>query len=144
MGKPGPGGHCHGREAQERRRAHHLHVLGVLVDVAVDGNGADAQRLGRAHDTAGNLAAVGHEDLGHEPGLAAAGAASAAAEAGGGGGEAADRGGAAGGAEDARPHERGESGRRGRQWCGAAGVRKGRDGRDGRERERERGKARGW
>ena len=35
----------------------------LCVDVAVDGDGLDAEALARAHDAAGNLAAVGHQQL---------------------------------------------------------------------------------
>lgn len=41
----------------------HGNVLGPGVRIGIDRNGLDAELLGRCHHPAGNLAAVGNEDL---------------------------------------------------------------------------------
>ena len=41
----------------------HLDVPGARVGLGVDGDGGDAEPLGRAHDAAGDLAAVGDQQL---------------------------------------------------------------------------------
>ncbi len=54
---------AHRRGADAHRLVGEADVRGVPVGVGVDGNGAIAHRLGRAHDPPGDLAAVGDEDL---------------------------------------------------------------------------------
>ena len=47
----------------EVRLVGHLDVPGARVGLGVDGDGGDAEPLGRAHDAAGDLAAVGDQQL---------------------------------------------------------------------------------
>ena len=49
--------------ADEVRLVGHLDVPGACVGLGVDGDGGDAESLGRAHDAAGDLAAVGDQQL---------------------------------------------------------------------------------
>ena len=49
--------------ADEVRLVGHLDVPGARVGLGVDGDGGDAEPLGRAHDAAGDLAAVGDQQL---------------------------------------------------------------------------------
>lgn len=58
------GAEMHWRGADVDGFVGHVHVQGLGVGVAVDGDGAVAQGLGGALDAAGDFAAVGDQDLG--------------------------------------------------------------------------------
>ncbi|MCC2690978.1 MAG: choline dehydrogenase [Rhizobiaceae bacterium] len=51
------------RGADMDRLVGHLHMHGAPIGVGVDGDGRDAEAPGRADDPAGNLAAIGDQDL---------------------------------------------------------------------------------
>jgi hypothetical protein len=52
-----------GGAAESDRLVGELDMGGVAVGIAVDGDGCHPQRLGGAHNPAGDLAAVCHEQL---------------------------------------------------------------------------------
>ncbi|MCY1451982.1 hypothetical protein D9M71_688790 [compost metagenome] len=56
-------GLLHGSRADVHRFVGHVHVQGVGVGIAEDGDGAVAQGLGGALDAAGDFTAVGDQDL---------------------------------------------------------------------------------
>lgn len=54
---------CRGGGSNEVRLVCHLNVPGAGVGLRVDGDGGDPEALGGGHDAAGDLAAVGDQQL---------------------------------------------------------------------------------